>query len=452
MVERLDAAQQLGHILPDGPAAHAAPRSAVEEARMRGDDLPPGAKIWEPFFEADGQREPVMDEADGVWRCGNCSSEIWKRECTGCGRNHHAFFVSRGIFYEDGDDSEEYEWDEGLSEAGTFTSGNLHGPESPGPWMDAEHATPHLGIPYDPEEEEDAEEDDGSDLDDFIDDDDEDPTDEDAPPHSTSHPGGGRFLASLQASRRRYGYSDEEDDEDEEDAEFTDEHDDDDDADLTPSDEDEDDEEGPVPRSSRRLGRTLPTHGSTSASASTSGAGSSRRPIQVPDDLDTDESDSDDARGEQEEDRWVGSSRARKPAPSRRRGVQVIDNSDEDEDGDDVGDDEVQKLEREMEDLSSAGDDREDDEEDERERTEDEFPHEVDDERDDDDDDEDQDDDEDEDDDVPVRSSRGRGRLCRHRSTVSPVARAFALHHARRNRHGQPWVISDSGGEGSDEE
>ncbi|SPO24037.1 uncharacterized protein UTRI_03419_B [Ustilago trichophora] len=53
-----------------------------DKARLKGEDLPKGAKLWEDIFDQDGPRRIIFDEMDGVPRCGSCGSEIFDGACS----------------------------------------------------------------------------------------------------------------------------------------------------------------------------------------------------------------------------------------------------------------------------------------------------------------------------------------------------------------------------------
>ncbi len=56
--------------------------SVDDKVRLKGDDLPKGAKLWEDIFDQDGPRRIIFDEVDGVPRCGSCGSEILEGVCS----------------------------------------------------------------------------------------------------------------------------------------------------------------------------------------------------------------------------------------------------------------------------------------------------------------------------------------------------------------------------------
>ncbi|SPO24151.1 uncharacterized protein UTRI_03419 [Ustilago trichophora] len=77
-----------------------------DKARLKGQDLPKGAKLWEDIFDQDGPRRIIFDEVDGVPRCGSCGSEIFDGACSN---------PSCGIEYDSLSDYEEFrggEWDD----------------------------------------------------------------------------------------------------------------------------------------------------------------------------------------------------------------------------------------------------------------------------------------------------------------------------------------------------
>ena len=56
--------------------------SVDDKVRLRGQDLPKGAKLWQDIFDQDGPRRIIFDEMDGVPRCGSCGAEIFDGTCS----------------------------------------------------------------------------------------------------------------------------------------------------------------------------------------------------------------------------------------------------------------------------------------------------------------------------------------------------------------------------------
>lgn len=52
-----------------------------DKARLKGQDLPKGDKLWADIFDPDGPRRVIYDQMDGVLRCGKCACEIVEGVC-----------------------------------------------------------------------------------------------------------------------------------------------------------------------------------------------------------------------------------------------------------------------------------------------------------------------------------------------------------------------------------
>ncbi|GAC95944.1 hypothetical protein PHSY_003522 [Pseudozyma hubeiensis SY62] len=73
--------------------------SVDDKARLKGEDLPKGAKLWEGIFDQDGPRRIIFDEVDGVPRCGSCASEIFDGACSNpsCGIEYDSHSDYEGL-------------------------------------------------------------------------------------------------------------------------------------------------------------------------------------------------------------------------------------------------------------------------------------------------------------------------------------------------------------------
>ncbi|KAJ9474356.1 RING-type domain-containing protein [Pseudozyma hubeiensis] len=73
--------------------------SVGDKARLKGEDLPKGAKLWEDIFDQDGPRRIIFDEVDGVPRCGSCGSEIFDGACSNpsCGIEYDSHSDYEGL-------------------------------------------------------------------------------------------------------------------------------------------------------------------------------------------------------------------------------------------------------------------------------------------------------------------------------------------------------------------
>ncbi|PWN24009.1 hypothetical protein BCV69DRAFT_296311 [Microstroma glucosiphilum] len=83
MIDRLDLSHRAGHFVVEGGAVN--PQTAQEERYSRGVDLGTGTAIWEDIFDDRRPLEAIYDEAEGIYRCPNCTGEIVGIECCSCG-------------------------------------------------------------------------------------------------------------------------------------------------------------------------------------------------------------------------------------------------------------------------------------------------------------------------------------------------------------------------------
>lgn len=83
MIDRLDLSHRAGHFQVEGGAAN--PQTAQEERYSRGVDLGTGPAIWEDIFDDKPPLQAIYDEAEGIYRCGQCTGEIVGIECCSCG-------------------------------------------------------------------------------------------------------------------------------------------------------------------------------------------------------------------------------------------------------------------------------------------------------------------------------------------------------------------------------
>ena len=85
MLEKVDEGLQLSKEA-DVDAQLAESSTAIvgqdNKARLKDEELPKGAKLWEDIFDQDGPRRIIFDEMDGVPRCGSCGSEIFDGACS----------------------------------------------------------------------------------------------------------------------------------------------------------------------------------------------------------------------------------------------------------------------------------------------------------------------------------------------------------------------------------
>ncbi|GAK68235.1 uncharacterized protein PAN0_055c6474 [Moesziomyces antarcticus] len=85
MLEKVDEGLKLSKEAPldsDMAESSSAILSADDKVRLKGEDLPKGAKLWADIFSEDGPRRIIYDEVDGVPRCGSCGCEIYDGRCS----------------------------------------------------------------------------------------------------------------------------------------------------------------------------------------------------------------------------------------------------------------------------------------------------------------------------------------------------------------------------------
>lgn len=83
MIDRLDLSHRAGHFLVEGGATN--PQTAQEERYSRGVDLGTGPAIWQDIFDDRSRLGAIYDEAEGIYRCSQCTGEIVGIECCSCG-------------------------------------------------------------------------------------------------------------------------------------------------------------------------------------------------------------------------------------------------------------------------------------------------------------------------------------------------------------------------------